>query len=132
MKAAFFAGLLSVSLFAPVGPGAATFEDAMKHASLEYADRLKKASEELNRTRERIMKEQSPLLQEMRVAEDRIIAAEGGSSRLTTRHEEAATERRKLLKDIDTFRKNTTYMVTLAHDGLQALRDGLAPGEIQL
>jgi biopolymer transport protein ExbB len=132
MKAALFTGLISVSLLVSAAPSAEPFEDAMKRATIEYTDRLKKAADELNRKRELIMKEKAPLLQEMRAAEDRIISAEGASTRLNTRHEEAATERRKLLKDIETFRKNSTYMATLAHDGLQALSEGLAPGEKQL
>lgn len=132
MKAAFLSGLIFLALSASAATSTETFDDAMKRASLEYVDRLKKATDELNRTRQRIMEEKVPLLQEMRAAEDRIISAEGASGRLNTRHEEAATERRKLLKDIDTFRKNTTYIVTLAHDGLQAVRDGLAPGENEL
>lgn len=132
MKAALFAGLLSLSLFVSAVPSAETFDEAMKRATLDYGDRLTKAADELNRKRELIMNEKAPLLQEMRAAEDRIISAEGASTRMNTRHEEAATERRQLLKEIDANRRNTTYMVTVAHDGLQALSDGLAPGEKQL
>jgi biopolymer transport protein ExbB len=132
MNAALLTGLIAFSIIATAAQGAETFDDAMKRATLEYADRLKKAADELNRARNRVMQEKAPLLREMRAAEDRIISAEGASTQLSTRHEEAATERRRLLKDIDTFRKSTTYIATMAHDGLQALRDGLAPGETQL
>ena len=133
MKAALFTGLICFSVFSAAAPPTAeTFDDAMKRAMLEYTDRLKNAADELNRARTRVMQEKAPLLEELRAAENRIIAAEGASSRLTTGHEEAATERRKLLKEIDALRKSSTYIVTLAHDGLQAFRDGLAPGEPQL
>src|SRR5690606_28743048 len=105
-------------------PTAETFDDAMKRAMLEYTDRLKNAADELNRARTRVMQEKAPLLEQLRAAENRIIAAEGASSRLTTGHEEVATERRRLLKEIEALRKSSTYIVTLAHDGLQAFRDG--------
>jgi len=132
MKVALLAGFVSLSLLAAAAPSTETLEDALKRATLDYAERLKKAADELNRTRARVMQEKTPLLQEMRAAEDRIISAESGSSRLTTSHEEAATEKRKLQKEIDALRKSTTYISTLAHEGLSALRDGLAPGETQL
>lgn len=132
MKAALFTGLICFSVLSAAAPTPETFDDAMKRAMLEYTDRLKKAAEELNRARTRVMQEKAPLLDQLRAAEDRIIAAESATSRLTTNHEEADTDRRKLMKEIEASRRSTTYVVTLAHDGLQAFRDGLAPGETQL
>src|SRR5687767_4283737 len=110
MKTAVLAGLVSFAVIASAAPTPEPFDEVMKRASLDYVERLKKAADELNRTRTRLMQEKAPFLQELRAAEDRIITAEGASVRLNTSHEAAAGERRTLLKDIDAFRRNSTYI----------------------
>jgi len=110
---------------------AETFDEAMARAATDYGERLRKAAAELNSARERIANEKAPLLLEMRSAEDRIVTAESQIERLQTGQENASERHRKLLMDLDAIRKNTTYMGTLAHDGLAAFEGGLAPGEGQ-
>lgn len=123
-----------VALLAPLAAirGAETFDEAMKRATAEYGERLRKAADELNGARKRIADEKAPFLLEMRAAEDRIVTAQGDVERLETRQEDAAEKRRKELMELDGVRKNTTYISTLAHDTLKAFEDGLAPGEGQL
>jgi biopolymer transport protein ExbB len=109
--------------------GAENFDDALKKAATDYSSRLRAASEELNRTRERISREKTPLLNELRATEDRIIALERENIRLTTGQEEAVTNKRRLLRDIEDVRKTGAYVTTLAGDALKALQEGLPPGE---
>jgi len=114
-----------------VAQGAPTFEESMKTAAAEYRQRAVLAAEALNRTRARIAEEKAPLLQQMRAAEDRMVAAESENTRLETQQENSAEVRQKLLQELDASRRTTTYADTLAHDGLKAATDALAPGEDQ-
>ena len=83
--------------------------------------------------RENVLRgEKAPLLRDLRAAEDRLIAAETEINRMNTAHDQADNTRRKLLKDFDALRKTTTYINTVAHDGLTALSNGVSPGEEQL
>lgn len=132
MKTRFLPALLSVLLLVPGLRAQETFDDAMKRATADYGERLQKAADELNATRTRIANEKAPLLQEMRAAEDRIVTAESEIDRLEAGKSDSGEERRKLLSDLDAVRKNTTYIGTLAHDGLAAYTESLAPGEGQL
>jgi biopolymer transport protein ExbB len=104
-------------------------DDALKRAALDYAQRLKQANEELTRTRESIGREKEPLLKAMRAAEDRIIAAQTQITRLETGAEKAIEDSRRLAKETDAWRKNESYLNTLAHDSLVAFDEGLLPGE---
>jgi len=80
--------------------------------------------------REKINAEKAPLLKAMRTAEDRIIAAETEISRMDVSDEQAQENRRRLLKEFDSLRKNFNYLDSVAGDSLKALRDGgLPPGE---
>jgi biopolymer transport protein ExbB len=122
--------VLSAALLVSVPVAAAdNFDDALKRAAVDYADRLKQASEELNRTRERIAREQAPLLGDLRATEDRIIALEREINRLTTAQEQSISNKRKLLRDIEDVRKTGAYVTTLAGDSLKATGESLAPGE---
>lgn len=112
--------------------GADAFEEAVKKTAVDYRERTIQAAGELNRTRAKIAEEKAPFLGQMRADEDRIIAAEAEMIRLETRHEDGAEARRKLLLELDAFRKTSTYVATLAHDSLKAVIDGSAPGEEQL
>jgi hypothetical protein len=132
MKAGFLPRLLSLVFLAATVRAADTFEDAMEHATLDYTQRLQSASDELIQTRERISKEKAPLLHAMRAAEDRIITAEQETTRLETAQDQSQENRRRILKEADSLRRNESYVTTLAHDGLKAYGDGLAPGEGQL
>jgi biopolymer transport protein ExbB len=129
MKAGLCLAALAASL-APMLPAAEPdFNAAMTQASADYRGRLEQAGAELTRVRERITAEKAPWLARLRAAEDRIIAAETETTRYETALESAAETRRQLLKDLDALRKNTTYIKTLAHESLKAVRDSLAPGE---
>ncbi len=132
MKAGFFPRLLSLVFLAATVRAADTFENAMARATQDYTQRLRSASDELIQTRERIAREKAPLLHALRAAEDRIIAAEQEITRLETAQDQSQENRRRILKDADSLRRNESYVTTLAHDGLKAYGDGLAPGEGQL
>lgn len=124
LLAALFAGFLAAA-----APAADNLDDALKKAAVDYANRLRQAGEELNRTRERIARERAPLLEDLRATEDRIIALEREISRLNTGRENATSDKRRLLRDIEEVRKTDAYVTTLATDALKALGEGLAPGE---
>jgi biopolymer transport protein ExbB len=132
MKPVSLLPLLSFVLAAATLPAAETFENAMARAALDYNQRLRTASDELARMREQIAREKAPTLQAMRAAEDRIIAADREVTRIETAQEQSQETRRRIAKDADTLRKNESYLTMLAHDGLKAYGDGLAPGEGQL
>lgn len=123
-----FSGLLA-GLVAVAATAADNFDDALKRAALDYAERLRLAGEELNQTRERIAAERAPLLQEVRAAEDRLIALEREIGRLKTGNENAASDKRRLLRDLEEVRKTEAYVTTLATDALKAVAEGLLPGE---
>jgi biopolymer transport protein ExbB len=132
MKAPILPALASIILLAATVRGAETFDDAMKRAAADYGERLKTAAEELNTTRSRIADEKAPLLEAMRTAEDRILTLQSEIERMETSQADSSNQHRKLLMDLDGVRKNTTYIGTLAHDGLTAFGESLAPGEGQL
>jgi biopolymer transport protein ExbB len=124
-------GVLVLLLILGVAHGAPSFEESMKTAAAEYRQRAVHAAEALNRTRARIADEKAPLLQQMRAAEDRLVAAESENTRFETQRENSTELRQKLLLELDAIRSTTTYVGTLAHDGLKAATDALAPGEDQ-
>ena len=109
-----------------------TFDDAMRRATADYGERLRKASDELNSARTRIADEKAPLLKDLRLTEDRIVTAQSQIERLEAGKEDYSEQRRKLLMELDGTRKNSAYMTTLAHDGVTAFDESLAPGEGQL
>ncbi len=111
---------------------AQTLDQALQDAAADYRGRMTRAADELNRTRASISSEKVPLLQQMRAAQDRVIAAESEANRFEVRGEDSNEQRRKLLQELDAIRKTTGYVSTLAHDGLKAAVDSLAPGEDQL
>ena len=131
MKAGLLPCLLSLLFLGATTRAEESFDEAMARAALDYAQRLRTASGELTQTRERIAKERAPLLTAMRSAEDRIIAAEMETTRIETARDQSRETRRKIALDGDAMRKNESYISTLAHDGLKAYGDGLAPGEGQ-
>ena len=131
MKLRFLSGLIATLLFA-VAYGAENFDDALKKAAVDYAERLKQANDELIRTRERIAKEKAPLLDELRATEARISALEREINRLSTDQEQAAAKKRQLIRDIEDTRKTSAYITTLATDALKAANEGLLPGESAL
>lgn len=124
LLAVLFAGFLATA-----APAADNLDDALKKAAADYANRLRQAGDELNKTRERIARERSPLLDDLRATEDRIIALEREISRLNTGRENATSDKRRLLRDIEEVRKTDSYVTTLATDALKAVSDGLVPGE---
>lgn len=122
---------MAVSIFLLAGPawGDEGFDAALKKASLDYEARLREATENLVAVRAKLAGEKAPLLDQMRAAQDRIIAAESETRRMRITQENAGETRRRLLKQIDDARKNSSYANTLAHDSLKALDERLSPGE---
>jgi len=131
MKSHFPIGLAALLISVVALRGAESIDDALKRAALDYGQRLRLANEELIRTRERIAREKAPLLEAMRIAENRIVAAEAETTRLTTGQEQSADNYRKVYREADAFRKNEGYLNTVAHDSLSAFEEGLLPGERQ-
>ena len=131
MKTFHFFVFAAAMMFGTASFGAPSSDEAIQKALTEYRERVTRAADELNRTRARIADEKSPLLEQIRAAEDRIIMAESETKRLDTSHENATELRRKLLQDLDSIRKTIAYANTLSHDGLKVVVDGFAPGEDQ-
>jgi biopolymer transport protein ExbB len=129
MKHRILAKAAAVFLLTATLHGAETFDAAMRRAATDYAGRLEKANEELTQTRERIAGEKAPLLEGMRVAEDRNVAAEAEFTRLDTAQAQSQEKRRMLVRDAEALRKNLGYADALAQESLTAFGDGLAPGE---
>jgi biopolymer transport protein ExbB len=127
-KLRLFLGCLAALLFT-AAQAAENFDDALKRAAVDYAERLKQANDELIRTRERIAKEKAPLLDELQAVEAKISALERETNRLSTDQEQAAAKKRQLLRDIEETRKSNAYITTLANDALKAANEGLLPGE---
>ena len=123
---------LAALLFSALALRAQPLDQALANAAADYRGRVTRAADELTRIRARIGAEKMPLLEQMRAAQDRVITAESEATRLETRREDATEQRRKLLLELDSIRKTTSYVSTLAHDGLKTAGDGLAPGEDQL
>jgi biopolymer transport protein ExbB len=127
--------LLTLAGFGLASLGAQTAtpaaDESLQKAAADYRARIAHAADELNRVRAHINAEKVPLLEQMRAEQDRVIAAESEATRFETRREDVIEQRRKLLLDLDAIRKTTTYVTTLAHEGLKSAADGLAPGENQ-
>jgi biopolymer transport protein ExbB len=131
MKAGLLPCLISLLFLGATTRAEEAFDEAMARAALDYAQRLRTASGELTQTRERIAQERAPLLNALQAAENRVIAAEAETTRIETARDQFQETRRKIARDGDSMRKNESYVSTLAHDGLKAYGDGLAPGEGQ-
>lgn len=123
------AAVLVITAGASTMTGAEDFNETLKREAADYTNRLRQAAEELNHTRDRIAREKAPMLAELRATEDRVIALEHETSRLSTGQEESGTEKRRLLHEISELRRNHAYLTTLAGDGLKTVGDSLAPGE---
>jgi biopolymer transport protein ExbB len=132
MKTRILTALASLLAFTAATRAAETFDEAMKRATGDYVERLKTAADELNSTRKHIADEKAPMLQDMRAVEDRIVALQSEIEQIETAEADSTELHRKRLVELDAIRKNTTYIGTLAHDGLTAYQESLAPGEGQL
>lgn len=120
------------ALIASSAIGAEQFEESAAKAAVDYADRLKKASEQLTEVRQKIADEKAPLLKALHAAEERIVSAEAEIARIEMGQENAQGRRRELLKERDVVQKNLSYVSTLAHDAAVAINDGMAAGEEQI
>ena len=125
MNTRLLPALVSLLLLAATVRAEETFDDAMKRATADYGERLRKAADELNSTRTRIADEKAPLLKEMRLTEDRIVTAQSQIERLEAGREDYSEQRRKFLMELDATRKNSAYIGTLAHDGMTAFEESL-------
>ncbi len=132
MQIRFLISLMALTACGATALRAQTLDDALQKAAADYRERVTRAADELNRTRARIGAEKAPLLEQMRAAQDQVIAAESEMTRFETHREDVSEQRRKLLQELDAVRKTTSYVTTLAHDSLKSAADGLAPGEDQL
>ena len=134
MKAGYFPACSPSLLLAADVRGAETFDEAMARAALDYAERLRQASDELTQTRERIAREKAPLLRPCGPRRTAIIAAESEITRLETAQEQSQEKHRQVLRDADSLRKNVSYVGTLAHDSLKAYerRTGAGRGASRL
>jgi len=126
----WYCGLIALLLI-PCAQAAPTLDESMRLAADKYRTRAEQAATELNLIRTRIADEKAPLIQQIRAAEERIVAAESETTRIDTQRENASMVRQKLLQDLENLRKSTAYVVTLAHEGLQGAAVGMAPGEDQ-
>ncbi|HEY1763604.1 MAG TPA: hypothetical protein VGF85_01695, partial [Opitutaceae bacterium] len=131
MRTHIITALAAAVTFALGSKAAESFDDAMKRAATDYTERTKVAAEELNNTRKKIADEKAPLLQELRSTEDRIVSLQSEVERIETGADDASNRRRKLISDLDAIRKSSSYIDTLAHDGLTSFGENLAPGEGQ-
>lgn len=111
--------------------GQKNLDQVMAKTALEYTNRLRKAAAELNVARERVAREKAPLLKLQRTAEDRLLVAEAEIARYEIVTEQSSNRRRNLIRDAESLHKNSSYMNSLAQEGLKAFRDSLAPGEDQ-
>ncbi|HTH47389.1 MAG TPA: MotA/TolQ/ExbB proton channel family protein [Candidatus Limnocylindria bacterium] len=108
------------------------FNQAVQKAALDYAERLRQANVELTATRAKIAADKAPMLSAMRVAEDRLIAAQEDMSRRTTAHDQADETRHRLQRDAEALLRNRSYITSVAQDGLKAFADATLPGESEV
>jgi biopolymer transport protein ExbB len=106
-----------------------SLDNAIKQASLDYANRIETATKELNDTRERIAAERAPLMEESARLEDRVIELESEVARLETGQSRVVESRRRLRQEFDGLAKNLAYVNTVAQDNLKATEASLVPGE---
>ena len=132
MKIRFVIASIATLLWGVCLPGADGFEATLHKAEGNFHERMQRAADDFIRTKARITAEKAPLLEQLRAAENRLIAAESENTRLETKHEDFGEQRRKLLLELDGLRKTTGYIGTLAHENVKAVSDGFAPGEDQV
>jgi len=125
-KLALFLAILSVS---GVAAAPATPAVDLQRTSLQFVERVSKATEALAAARARVAAEKLPLVAQSAVLEERIIALESELGRLGFSKEQAQERRRQLSKEGDTLRRNIQYLNTLAGDGLACLEQSALPGE---
>ncbi len=107
----------------------ARMDAALTATAAEYRRRTQEAAEALTRTRARVAAEKAPVLERIRAAEERLVAAERELTRLEATAEAGAEERRQRVQDLEALRKTTGYAATVAREGLGAVVAGLSPGE---
>jgi biopolymer transport protein ExbB len=113
----------------PLARGAEGIDASIAKAALDYTQKLREATEELTSTREKIAVEKAPILEQIRTAQERVIALEAELGRLRIEEEHGKDRRRDLAVAGEAVRKNLGYFSALAQDGLKALESGFAPGE---
>ena len=122
--------LFSLALaLAVASPAAENFDQAVQKAALDYAERLRQASLELNNVRATIATDKAPLLTAMRTAEDRLITVQQDLARRSAAHEQAQDTRHHLQRDAEGLQRNRAYLDSLAQDSLKAFADGARPAE---
>jgi biopolymer transport protein ExbB len=131
MRKRAFISLAALSMLGAALLPAQTLDESLQKAAADYRERVSRAADELNRARARIATEKVPLLEQMREAQNKVIASESEATRFETQREDFTEQRRKLVLELDAIRKTSRYVHTLASDGLRATIDGLAPGEDQ-
>ena len=123
----FFLSL--VLTLAVASPAAESFDQAAEKAALDYAERLRLASVELNATRAKIAADKAPLLTAMRTAEDRLIAAQDDLTRRNTAQAQVQDTRARLQREREALQRNRSYLDSLAQDSLKSFADTALPAE---
>lgn len=132
MKSPFLIVCFLLGFLLARGAGAESLDEALQRAGKTYEQKHQLAAGELIRARERIAVEKSPLLRDLRAAEDRILALERELLRLQTQEKKSEDRQQTLRKEQAAARKTIAYVNNLARDGLKVFTDGAGPGEMQI
>lgn len=116
------------------GPGfaAESLDDAIRQATREYAQRLEKATGELNATRTKIAAEERPLTEATTALQDRIMALERELAQLEAGQARAGENLGRSQREQETLKRNLSYISGQSLDALKGLADSLLPGETLL
>jgi len=107
-------------------------DQVAERAARNYAQRLEAATQELNDTRQRILREQRPLAEATHQLEERVSALEGEILELQTLEAQKTERRQQLNREASTLHNNINYLNTLAQDEWKTANDGLLSGEASL
>ena len=106
--------------------------EAASRAVLEYGERLKTATGELNVAQTRINAARVPLVEATRAAEQRIATLEGEIQQLEIAHAQVSDTRQQLQREAEAERRNLGYLLTQGQETMKALEESLLPGERQV
>ena len=130
MNVARWISVSGLILFATVAARSADqITEVTNRAAQEYAQRLQSATQELNDTRQRIIREQEPLTNENHTLEQQVSALQGEIAELEALDAQKTEKRQQLTREAGNLRKNLNYITTLAQDSVKTLGDSLLPGE---
>lgn len=131
MKTAFLSTLAVLLAVAPAGAADAV-ADVARRAAETYELRLQQATEELNATRQRILRQQQPLAETTRKLEEQVTALESEIIDLQTLDAQKVERKQQLTREASNLHKTVSYLTTLTQDTLKTANDSLLPGEAPL